>query len=79
MKKELYTLGDKSRKVIIQHDDLKYDGDNLIIPSYWAATIKDYLDKVDKSTLPIEEAEDFNTFVDFIEDVNYQKSTPSGN
>ncbi len=42
MKKDLY-MKNPNEKIVIQSDDLKYDGKNIIIPSYYVNTILDYV------------------------------------
>jgi hypothetical protein len=74
MAKELYMKGEPSRKTVIQHDDLKYDGKNLIIPGYWANTIAEYLKNVDENKIAENDKQDLETFKSFIFDVEYSKS-----
>ena len=45
MQKDLYV----KEQYPVQHDDLKFDGTNIVIPFYWAGSIEDYLSKVDTS------------------------------
>jgi hypothetical protein len=74
MEKELYMKGEPPRRTVIQHDDLKYDGKNLIIPGYWANTIAEYLKSIDESKIAINDKEDLETFKSFIFDVEYSKN-----
>jgi hypothetical protein len=74
MEKELYMKGDAVKKPVIQHDDLKYDGKNLIIPGYWASTIAEYLKLVNENKISEDDKEDLETFKSFIFDVEYSKS-----
>ena len=46
MKKDLY-MKNPNEKIVIQSDDLKYDGKNIVIPSYYAGIISEYLANVD--------------------------------
>jgi hypothetical protein len=56
------------KKHPIVADDLKYDGKNLIIPSYWAESILDF---VKDSELEYNDAdyEDLKLFRNFLSDV----------
>ena len=42
MQRDLY-LKNSSEKIVIQADDLKFDGKNIIIPSYWVNSISEYI------------------------------------
>jgi hypothetical protein len=78
MKKDLYIENDGSR-VLIRVDDLKYDGKNIVIPSYWADSIYDYMRQVKTSGLADADIDDFNSFMDFITKVTDYKSDNYGN
>jgi len=68
MKKDLY-MKNPNENVVIQSDDLKYDGKNIIIPSYYAGVIHDYLAHVDHKNLPEPDRVDYLAFLKFIEDI----------
>jgi len=68
MKKDLY-LKSPEEKIVIQNDDLKYDGKNIIIPSYYAGVIHDYLAYVDHKALPEPDRVDYLAFLKFIKDI----------
>jgi hypothetical protein len=74
MEKDLYMKGDANRKTVIQHDDLKYDGKNLIIPGYWANTLAEYIKLVDENKISENDKQDLETFKSFIFDVEYSKN-----
>lgn len=74
MEKELYMKGESPRKAVIQHDDLKYDGKNLIIPGYWANTIAEYIKNINENQIAEDDREDLETFKSFIFDVEYSKN-----
>ena len=74
MEKDLYMKGDTNRRTVIQHDDLKYDGKNLVIPGYWASTIAEYLNALDESKINPDDKQDLLTFKDFIFDVESIKN-----
>lgn len=65
MQKELYT----KVQYPVRHDDLKFDGDNIVIPSYWANSIHDFLFNVNKSNIDVSDIEDLNSLKNFIADV----------
>jgi hypothetical protein len=69
MEKELYMKGESPKKILVKHDDLRYDGKTLLIPSYWASTIADYLKSLDETKISEEDKEDLETFKCFIFDV----------
>jgi hypothetical protein len=68
MKKDLY-MKKPQDKVVIQSDDLIFDGKNIIIPSYYASVIYDYLSYVDQNTLQDADKIDYYDFLEFIENV----------
>lgn len=74
MVKDLYMKDAATRKTVIQHDDLKFDGKNLIIPGYWANTIAEYLNALDESKINPDDKQDLLTFKDFIFDVESIKN-----
>ncbi len=63
----------KANKIIINVDDLKFDGKDLIIPSYWTSVVIDYLNAVDEKKIKDADKEDFNCFKKFFYDVNSYK------
>jgi hypothetical protein len=64
MEKELH-LNNRKRKVLIQMEDLKFDGKNIIIPSYWDSVISDYLERVDTKGMNDADKDDFIVFRNF--------------
>jgi hypothetical protein len=68
MKKDLY-MKKPNENVIIQSDDLKYDGKNIIIPSYYASIVYDYLDNVNIKDMNLNDADmhDYLAFCAFFE------------
>jgi len=65
MIKNLYT-NDKTGKIIVAVDDLKFDGKNLIVPSYWTSVLIDYLDATNCDKMKAADREDFNIFKKFL-------------
>jgi len=77
MEKDLY-LKDK---YVIESDDLKFDGKNIIIPSYYASIISDYLANVDLKDMNLNEADfhDYLVFCSFFEAIINYKADKGGN
>jgi hypothetical protein len=77
MEKDLY-LKDK---YVIVSDDLKFDGKNIIIPSYYADVISDYLANVDLKDMNLNEADfhDYLAFCSFFEAIIDYKADKGGN
>ena len=69
MEHELYIKDKVNNPVIIQHDDLKYDGKNLIIPSYWLDSICEYIKNHDLSKETEADVEDYKLFRNFLWDI----------
>jgi len=80
MIKELY-MKNASEKVLVQSDDLIFDGKSIIIPSYYASIICDYLDNVDLKGMDLNEADfhDYSAFCSFFEAVMDYKAANQGN
>lgn len=69
------TMKDKVvNKIIIQHDDLKFDGKTITIPSYYDSIIYDYLKYVDTKNMNDADKQDYLAFCKFFEDVITYKS-----
>ena len=80
MIKELY-MKNANEKALVQSDDLIFDGKNIIIPSYYASIICDYLDNVDLKGMDLNEADhhDYLAFCSFFEAVIDYKTANQGN
>lgn len=78
MKKDLY-MKNPNEKIVIQSDDLKYDGKNIIIPSYYDSIIHDYLDRVDVKDMNDADHQDYLAFRKFFEDIMNYKADKGGN
>lgn len=74
MEKTLYMAGEPARRVVVQHDDLKYDGKNMQIPGYWANTIAELLRNIDESKIAEEDKEDLELLKSFVFDIEYSKN-----
>jgi hypothetical protein len=55
-------------KAIVVSEDLKFDGKNLVIPSYWVHSICDFL-KQDANLIAEPDRQDFIQFRSFLYDV----------
>jgi hypothetical protein len=77
MEKDLY-LKDK---YVIESDDLKFDGKNIIIPSYYASVVYDYLDNVNIKEMNLNDAymHDYLAFYSFFEAIIDYKADKGGN
>ena len=77
MEKDLY-LKDK---YVIVSDDLKFDGKNIIIPSYYASIVSDYLDNVNIKDMNLNDADmhDYLAFCSFFEAIMDYKADKGGN
>jgi hypothetical protein len=74
MEKEL-TIKDKvTNPIIIQHDDLKFDGKTITIPGYYVNTILDYIKDFDVDGVPQVDIDDYVTFRDFLYDIQEYKN-----
>jgi len=80
MKKDLY-MKTPNEKILVQSDDLKFDGKNIIIPSYYASIVYDYLDNVDIKDMNLNDADmhDYLAFRKFFEDIMNYKADQGGN
>ena len=69
------TIKDKVKNpVIIQHDDLKFDGKNITIPRYWVDSLCEYI-KDYKTDGELEaDIEDYQAFRQFLWDVQEYKN-----
>ena len=80
MQKDLY-IKEKSQNIVVKNDDLIFDGKNIVIPSYYASIICDYLDNVDLKGMDLNEADfhDYSAFCSFFEAVVDYKTDKAGN
>ncbi len=80
MKKDLY-MKTPNEKILVQSDDLKFDGKNIIIQSYYASIVYDYLDNVDIKDMNLNDADmhDYLAFCSFFEAIMDYKADQGGN
>lgn len=74
MEKELFIKDRTQNSIVIQHDDLKFDRKNIIIPSYWTDSILDVLVKINPNELNVDIREDFDAFKNFLIDIQEYKN-----
>jgi hypothetical protein len=74
MEKELIFMDKTITPIVIQHDDLKFDGKNIVIPSYYVDTILDYINDYKLDGLPMADVEDYQLFRNFLHDVKQFKT-----
>jgi hypothetical protein len=73
MIKDLY-MKNINDKILVQSDDLKYDGKNIVIPSYYVDTILDYVKDYNLNGVPLVDIEDYQLFRNFLHDVQEFKN-----
>jgi hypothetical protein len=74
MEKEL-TIKDKvNNRIIIQHDDLKFDGKTITIPGYYVNTILDYIKYWKLDGEKQVDVEDYVLFRNFLYDIQEHKN-----
>ena len=73
MIKDLY-MKNINDKILVQSDDLKYDGKNIIIPSYYVDTILDYVKDYNLNGVPLVDIEDYQLVRNFLCDVQEFKN-----
>lgn len=74
MKTELSIKDKVKNPVIIQHDDLKYDGKNITIPSYYVDSLCEYIKDYKTDGVPQVDIEDYQSFRNFLYDVQEYKN-----
>lgn len=73
MIKDLY-MKNINDKILVQSDDLKFDGKNIVIPSYYVDTILDYVKDYNLNGVPLVDIEDYQLFRNFLHDVQEFKN-----
>lgn len=81
MQKELYIKEKIEKTVVVKNDDLIFDGKSIIIPSYYADIISEYLANVDVEGMDLNEADfhDYSAFCSFFEAIVGYKAANQGN
>lgn len=73
MQRDLY-LKNSSEKIVIQADDLKFDGKNIIIPSYWVNSISEYIKNYKTEGESQADIEEYKIFRSFLWDIEEYKN-----
>ena len=73
MQKDLY-MKNINDKILVQSDDLKFDGKNIVIPSYYVDTNLDYVKDYNLNGVPLVDIEDYQLFRNFLHDVQEFKN-----
>ena len=73
MIKDLY-MKNINDKILVKSDDLKFDGKNIVIPSYYVDTILDYVKDYNLNGVPLVDIEDYQLFRNFLHDVQEFKN-----
>ncbi len=74
MEKEL-TIKDKvNNPIIIQHDDLKFDGKTITIPGYYVGVLLEYIADYNLSKLSQADLDDHAAFRNFLLDIEEYKN-----
>ena len=73
MIKDLY-MKNVNDKILVKSDDLKFDGKNIVIPSYYVDTILDYVKDYNLNGVPLVDIEDYQLFRNFLCDVQEFKN-----
>ena len=77
MEKNLYLVPKQEHAPIrVQTDDLKYDGKNLIIPSYWTETLLEFV-STPANTIDQNDTDDHITLVEFLTKVKESQNENS--
>ena len=65
MEKELFLASKSTKAAVIQNDDLIFNGKDILIPSYYASLVLDYVSKAPVETWNEADQEDFKQFKQF--------------
>ena len=69
------TIKDKVKNpIIIQHDDLKFDGKTITIPRYWVDSLCEYIKDYKQDGELEADIEDYKSFRNFLWDVQEYKN-----
>jgi hypothetical protein len=80
MQKDLYIKEKIEKTAVVKNDDLIFDGKSIIIPSYYAGIISEYLANVDVKDMDLNEADyhDYLAFCSFFEAIVDYKAANQG-
>lgn len=74
MSQELIIKDKVKNPIVIQHDDLKFDGKNITIPSYYVDSLCEYIKDYKTDGVPQADIEDYQSFRNFLYDVQEYKN-----
>ena len=74
MEHELFIKDKVNNPIIIQHDDLKFDGKTITIPGYYVNSILDYIKDYEVDGVPQVDIEDYKMFRNFLLDIEEYKN-----
>jgi hypothetical protein len=74
MEKELIIKDKVNNPIIIQHDDLKFDGKTIIIPGYYVGVLLEYIADYNLSKLSQADLDDHAMFRNFLLDIEEYKN-----
>jgi hypothetical protein len=74
MEKELIIKDKVNNTIIIQHDDLKFDGKTIIIPGYYVGVLLEYIADYNLSKLSQADLDDHAMFRNFLLDIEEYKN-----
>ena len=74
MLKELYINDKIKNPIVIQHDDLKFDGVNITIPRYWVDSLCEYVKDYNTDGESEADIEDYKAFCNFLHDIQEYKN-----
>jgi len=69
MEKEIFLTSKSSKAVAVRNDDLVFNGKDILIPSYYAPLVLDYISEASVDAWNEADQEDFNQFKKFFKDV----------
>lgn len=73
MQKDLY-MNKNEKRFFVQSDDLKFDGKNIIIPSYWVNSLCEYIKNYNTDGESQADIEDYKSFRNFLWDIQEYKN-----
>ena len=74
METELIIKDKVMNPIVIQHDDLKFDGKNITIPSYYLGVILEYIKDYKLDGVPQVDIDDYQSFRNFLLDIEEYKN-----
>ena len=69
MEKEIFSTSKSSKVAAVRNDDLIFNGKDILIPSYYAPLVLDYISETSTEAWNEADREDFDQFKKFFKDV----------